>query len=170
MEYVLGFAFGLGIFQALFMRDMVGGSYRRALARSFISELTSMNCLMAGMIPVAMILKSRIPGAMSPLSPAFGFVMSMALMTGFIAAYPMNWWLVARRLKHGMLTVRRAPAPAHEAMPGMQHQSQGAQQMGAMAQHSGHAAPAVAAITIGIAIALSFLIMAAGIAIGGAFS
>ena len=27
MEYVLGFAFGLGIFQALFMRDMVGGSY-----------------------------------------------------------------------------------------------------------------------------------------------
>ena len=108
MEYVLGFGFGLGIFQALFMRDMVGGSYLRALARSFIPELTSMNCLMAGMIPVAMILKSRLPGASSPLSPVFWFVMSMALMTGFIAAYPMNWWLVACRLKHGMLTVRRA--------------------------------------------------------------
>jgi Domain of unknown function (DUF4396) len=170
MEYILGFAFGLGIFQALFMRDMVGGSYPRALARSFIPELTSMNCLMAGMIPVAMILKSRIPGATSPLSPAFWFVMSMALMTGFIAAYPMNWWLVARRLKHGMLTVRRAVAGAHEGMAGMQHQSQGAHQKGALTEHSGHAAPAVAAITIGIVIVLSFLIMAAGIAIGGAFS
>src|SRR5215469_822229 len=151
MEYVLGFGIGLGIFQALFMRDMVGGSYPRALARSFVPELTSMNCLMAGMIPVAMILKSRIPGAMSPLSPAFWFVRSMALMTGFIAAYPMNWWLVARRLKHGMLTVRRAGL-APEAMAGMQHQSQGAHQPGAMPEHSGQSAPAVPGITIGIAV------------------
>jgi len=30
MEYVLGFGIGLGIFQALFMRDMLGGSYPRA--------------------------------------------------------------------------------------------------------------------------------------------
>ena len=169
MEYVLGFGFGLGIFQALFMRDMVGGSYPRALARSFLPELTSMNCLMAGMIPVAMILKSRIPGATSPLSPAFWFVMSMALVTGFIAAYPMNWWLVARRLKHGMLTVRRAGL-ASGGMAGMQQQTQGAHQMGAMPEHSGHTAPAVPAITIGIVIVLSFLIMAAGIAIGVAFS
>ena len=169
MEYVLGFGFGLGIFQALFMRDMVGGSYPRALARSFIPELTSMNCLMAGMIPVAMILRSRIAGATSPLSPAFWFVMSMALMTGFSTAYPMNWWLVARRLKHGMLTVRRAGFPP-EGMAGRQHQSQGAHQMGALPEHSEHTAPAVPAITIGIVIVLSFLIMAAGIAIGLVFS
>jgi hypothetical protein len=96
--------------------------------------------------------------------------MSMALMTGFMAAYAMNWWLVARRLKHGMLTVRRAAASAHEGMAGMQHQSQGAHQTEAMTEHSGHAAPAVAAITIGIVIVVSFLIMAAGIAIGVAFS
>ena len=167
MEYVLGFGFGLGIFQALFMRDMVGGSYLRALARSFIPELTSMNCLMAGMIPVAMILKSRLPGASSPLSPVFWFVMSMALMTGFTAAYPMNWWLVARRLKHGMLTVRRAGL-AREGMAGMQHH--GAEQMRAMPEHSAHTEPAVPAVTIGIVIVLSFLLMAAGITIGVAFS
>jgi hypothetical protein len=169
MEYVLGFGFGLGIFQALFMRDMVGGSYPRALARSLVPELTSMNCLMAGMIPVAMILKSRIPGAASPLSAAFWFVMSMALMTGFIAAYPMNWWLVARRLKHGMLTVRRAGS-APDGIAGMQHQSQGAHQLGAMPEHSGQSAPAMPGTTIAIVIVLSFLIMTAGIAIGIAFS
>src|SRR5215475_9406605 len=51
LEYVLGFAFGWTIFQALFMRDMAGGSYLRALKSTFISELLSMNLLMTGMVP-----------------------------------------------------------------------------------------------------------------------
>jgi hypothetical protein len=94
----------------------------------------------------------------------------MALMTGFIAAYPMNWWLVARRLKHGMLTVRRAGL-APEGMAGVQHQSQGAaHQMGAMPEHLGRTESAVPAVTIGIMMVPSFLIMAAGIASGIAFS
>lgn len=32
LEYVLGFGFGWSIFQALFMRDMAGGSYERAVS------------------------------------------------------------------------------------------------------------------------------------------
>ena len=50
--------------------------------------------------------------------------MSMGLLVGFIVAYPMNWWLVAHHLKHGMMTVRPAVAVAvagahdHGAMPG----------------------------------------------------
>src|SRR5215471_14461026 len=82
--YVLGCAFGWTIFQALFMRDMSGGSYRRALADTFISELLSMNLLMAGMVPTVMALKSRIPFAADPTSPRFWFVMSMGLLVGFI--------------------------------------------------------------------------------------
>src|SRR5262249_31070655 len=54
VEYILGFAFGWTIFQALFMRDMAGGSYLRALRSTFISELLSMNLLMAGMVPTVM--------------------------------------------------------------------------------------------------------------------
>ena len=42
--------------------------------------------------------------------------MSMALLVGFIVAYPMNWWLVANHLKHGMMTVRPKEA-AGMAMP-----------------------------------------------------
>ena len=34
LEYVLGFGFGWTIFQALFMRDMAGGSYRRSGSRA----------------------------------------------------------------------------------------------------------------------------------------
>ncbi len=111
LEYVLGFAFGWTIFQALFMRDMSGGSYTRALADTFTSELLSMNLLMGGMIPTVMWLRANIPTAGDPLKPAFWFVMSMGLLVGFIVAYPMNWWLVANHLKHGMMTVRpKAPA------------------------------------------------------------
>src|SRR5712672_157400 len=51
LEYVLGFAFGWTIFQALFMRDMAGGSCSRALRSTFLPELLSMNFLMAGMTP-----------------------------------------------------------------------------------------------------------------------
>ena len=35
LEYILGFAFGWTIFQALFMRDMAGGSYLRALTSAW---------------------------------------------------------------------------------------------------------------------------------------
>ena len=38
LEYSLGFGFGWTIFQALFMRDMAGGSYRRSLAVTFVPE------------------------------------------------------------------------------------------------------------------------------------
>jgi Domain of unknown function (DUF4396) len=112
LEYVLGFAFGWMIFQALFMRDMVGGSYSRSLTSTFIPELLSMNLLMAGMVPTMMLLKMHLGGG-SPASPVFWFVMSMALLVGAILAYPMNWWLVSYHLKHGMMTVRAKPVAAH---------------------------------------------------------
>jgi hypothetical protein len=123
VEYILGFAFGWTIFQALFMRNsMPGGSYRRALASTFLPELLSMNFLMAGMMPTVMVLRRYIAAAENPTSPAFWFVMSMGLLVGFVVAYPMNWWLVANHLKHGMMTVRPAAAVAHdhgaEAMAG----------------------------------------------------
>jgi hypothetical protein len=119
LEYVLGFAFGWTIFQALFMRDMAGGSYKRALIGTFVPELLSMNLLMAGMVPTVMMLMAHIESARDPTTPNFWFVMSMGLLVGFVIAYPMNWWLVANRLKHGMMTVRPVSAvggaPAHDA-------------------------------------------------------
>ncbi len=106
LEYGLGFGFGWTIFQSLFMRDMAGGSYRRALASTFLPEFLSMNFLMAGMMPIASLGRALVGGKFDPLTPEFWFVMSMALLAGFVMAYPMNWWLVANGLKHGMLTVR----------------------------------------------------------------
>jgi hypothetical protein len=163
LEYVLGFAFGWTIFQALFMRDMAGGSYRRALTGTFLSELLSMNLLMAGMVPTVMALRAHIPAAADPVNPSFWFVMSMGLLIGFIVAYPMNWWLVAHHLKHGMMTVRPAGAMtggqahgAHAAMAGA------VAAMPAMEMGGGKPTrPPLPVMTL-----LSFLALAAGVALG----
>jgi len=114
LEYALGFGFGWAYFQAFAMRDMVGGSYTRSLKETFIPELLSMNLLMSGMIPTMKFLMPRIEGAGDPFQPAFWFTMSMALIGGFILAYPINWWLVVNNMKHGMLTVRRVDGSSAE--------------------------------------------------------
>lgn len=116
LEYALGFGFGWTIFQALFMRDMAGGSFRRALRETFIPELLSMNALMAAMVPVMTVMMAALPGSESPRGATFWFVMSMALLAGAVLAYPMNWWLVARHLKHGMMTVR-PPGTGEAGLP-----------------------------------------------------
>jgi hypothetical protein len=71
-EYLLGFSFGLLIFQA-FMRDMLGGSYGAALERSFMPEWLSMNAVMAGMTPVMVVLMSHDMQAMEVTSLAPGW-------------------------------------------------------------------------------------------------
>ena len=153
LEYVLGFGFGWTIFQALFMRDAAGGSYPVALKRTFIPELLSMNLLMAGMIPIAMTLRRHVDLASDPGSARFRFVMSMALLAGFIVAYPMNWSLVANHLKHGMMTV-----PPKREMAGMAMGGGGA--MAGMAGEGAKPLPSVATMT-----ALSVIALAAGLAL-----
>ena len=112
-EYVFGFAFGLLVFQALFMKDMLGGSYLEAVKRSFLPEWLSMNAVMAGMVPVMVILMTRDMAAMEPTSIRFWGTMSLASLVGLATAYPVNWWLVVTGLKHGMGTVRALGRGGH---------------------------------------------------------
>jgi uncharacterized protein DUF4396 len=118
-----------------------------------------MNLLMAGMIPTVMILRRQLPGADNPSTPTFWFVMSMGLLVGFIIAYPMNWWLVANKLKHGMMTVR--PAHAHvDAGTSHGHMSH----MSMAMDDRRPLRPSLLVMTL-----LSFLALAAGVAVGRLF-
>ncbi len=112
LEYVLGFGFGWAFFQAFAMRDMAGGSYLQSLRMTFLPELLSMNLLMTGMVLTSRFAMKSVDGGGDPTRPQFWSIMSMALIVGFVCAYPINWWLVANHLKHGMLTVRRGPKAA----------------------------------------------------------
>lgn len=130
VEYAFGFTFGLLIFQALFMKDMMGGSYRGAVRMSLAPEWLSMNLVMAGMLPVMVIVMSHDMAAMEANSLRFWGTMSLAVLVGGIAAYPVNLWLVAKGLKHGMGT---------ERPPGCDGLAEGAQQE-AMAVIAGYEA------------------------------
>jgi hypothetical protein len=107
-----------------------------------------MNCLMGGMIPVAALAWRGVPEAHDPTHGLFWFRMSIALMVGFAAAYPMNWWLVSNHLKHGMMTV---PAPGGAA----------AKKKAPMAMP-----PPVSRKKIAIATAISFAVLFVGLFIG----
>ena len=161
LEYILGFAFGWTIFQALFMRD-VGGAYGRALARTFVPELLSMNLLMAGMAPTATILGTRIASADDATTPSFWFVMSMGLLVGFITAYPINWWMVTYHLKHGMMTVRPAGATAGAHS----HSAQASVDDSRCAESGMHSGGGeVPRPPVPVMVLLSYLALAAGVAI-----
>lgn len=112
-EYVFGFAFGLLIFQALFMKSIMGVSYLTAVRRTFLPEWLSMNAVMAGMIPTMVILMSMDMRAMEATSIRFWGIMSLASLIGLAVAFPVNVWLVATGLKHGMGTVRALGAGGH---------------------------------------------------------
>ncbi len=117
VEYVAGFLLGLFIFQALFMRRIMGGSYWENVRRSFMPEFLSMNMMMAGMAPIMIFLMmGRDMRAMWPGEPLFWFVMSLGVVAGFFVAYPINVWLVAKGMKHGLMTVReRGKETSHAA-------------------------------------------------------
>lgn len=168
-EYVFGFAFGLLIFQALFMREMVGGSYLRALRASFIPEWLSMNAVMAGMIPVMVVLMSRDIASMHASSIRFWGVMSLATLVGFAVAYPVNLWLVGVRLKHGMGTVRALGHGGHSmaAERRLEPEAAGPKAMAGMEQMAAQSRvtrPQIVAMTV-----LTLLALAAGVSIASVY-
>jgi manganese oxidase len=117
VEYIAGFAFGLFIFQSLFMKSMMGGTYWENVRKSFVPEFISMNFMMAGMAPVmSFLMMGRDMRAMEPTELLFWGVMSIGVIAGFILAYPSNVWMVARQLKHGLMT-ERGPKWEGAAMP-----------------------------------------------------
>ena len=123
VEYLAGFAFGLFIFQSLFMKNMMGGSYLENVKKSFMPEFISMNAMMAGMAPVmSLLMMGRDMRAMDPAELLFWGVMSLGVIAGFAMAYPVNVWMVSRRMKHGLMTRRDAgkdgasSSPAEAAM------------------------------------------------------
>lgn len=174
LEYVLGFGFGWMIFQALFMKNSMGGSYAEALRKTFLAELLSMNGLMAGMVALTSVAKANVPGSDSPLSPTFWFIMSMGLLTGFVVAYPINWWLVTNHLKHGMMTVRASKTGA-EVEPGG-HQNREMPEMkgeSASGEHAGHgggaAMSAPSAGVLALMTILTFVLFGVGLAVAAVF-
>ena len=118
IEYAAGFICGLFIFQALMMIKMFNGNYFMAVRKTFFAEAVSMNFVMAGMIPTMVLLAAVWPESMEPTAWVFWFRMSLASIAGGILAFPINAWLVHKKLKHGCMTL---PGADGAAAPKMGH-------------------------------------------------
>lgn len=169
IEYLAGFAFGLFIFQALFMKRMMGGSYWQNVRQSFLPEFISMNAMMAGMAPVmSFLMMGRDMRAMDPLELMFWAVMSLGVIAGFIIAYPANVWMVAKGLKHGLMTERDAPDKLMHASAHDGHGAMGA--AGSGSKHSAHSGPHVVTQPQLAAVSgVTLMLLAAGMVIPGFF-
>jgi hypothetical protein len=77
-----------------------------------------MNFMMAGMAPVmSFLMTGRDMRAMEPTEFLFWGVMSIGVIAGFILAYPSNVWMVARQLKHGLMTERKPSGSGQRCLP-----------------------------------------------------
>ena len=119
VEYATGFAFGLFIFQSLFMKSVMGGTYWQNVRNTFLPEFISMNFMMAGMAPVmSFLMMGRDMRAMDPTELLFWGVMSLGVIVGFATAYPANVWMVKAGLKHGLMTERKGASHMHHGHSG----------------------------------------------------
>jgi FtsP/CotA-like multicopper oxidase with cupredoxin domain len=173
IEYTAGFLFGLLIFQALFMRKTMGGTYGESVAHSFLPELISMNCMMAGMAPVMVFLMmGRDMRAMWPGEPLFWMVMSLGVTAGFAVAYPVNVWLVSSGMKHGLMTDRGASSedgsrikqPHASAGTSHDHRMASMPTVGGGRMHADVTRPQLVTITL-----FTLLMLAAGMTLPSAF-
>jgi hypothetical protein len=101
-EYLVGFAFGLFIFQRKSM-TMMTDSIPMQLAMAFRAEFFSMLTVMGGMGAVmAYVTPMVVTQQPKPLTAAFwGFGM-LGLLVGYIFTFPMNWLMIKVGWKHGM--------------------------------------------------------------------
>jgi len=164
VEYIAGFSFGLFIFQSLFMKEMLGGTYWENVRKTFLPEFISMNAMMAGMAPImSLLMMGRDMRAMEPTELVFWGVMSVGVMAGFALAYPFNAWLVQRQLKHGLMTERREGSKfdielkekhrSHTGQTSEKHETHDAQGSGRHGMETDATVPQLAAVA-GIALLL----------------
>jgi hypothetical protein len=101
-EYLVGFAFGLFIFQRKSMA-MMTDDIPTQLAMAFRAEFFSMLTVMGGMGAVMTYITPMVATQQpKPLTAAFwGFGM-FGLLVGYVFTFPMNWLIVKVGWKHGM--------------------------------------------------------------------
>jgi hypothetical protein len=102
-EYLLGFVLGWLLFQYPAMKSMGNDSVRLTLWKAGRAEFFSMITLMTGMILILRFVAPRLVSSPPmPTTAAFWGIAFFALLIGSLLTYPMNWWLVSIRWKHGM--------------------------------------------------------------------
>ena len=98
------FALLIGIlFQYYAIKPMRKISTAKAVVAAFKADALSLTCWQIGMYGWMAVVFFVIFGHKIPVTdPLFWFMMQIAMLFGFLTAYPMNWWLIKKGIKEAM--------------------------------------------------------------------
>lgn len=102
MDFCLAFAVGI-VFQYYSIAPMRGISGWEGIKAALRADTVSLVSFEIGMF-AWMALSSQVffRHNLEPTQPAYWFNMQIAMLVGFVTAYPANWWLMKKGLKEAM--------------------------------------------------------------------
>jgi hypothetical protein len=102
MDFIFAFVIGI-LFQYYAIKPMRKISSGAALLAALKADTLSLSCWQIGMYGWMAIVFFVIFGYKIPVTdPLFWFMMQIAMLFGFLTAYPMNWWLIRKGIKEPM--------------------------------------------------------------------
>jgi hypothetical protein len=106
VDYVFAFGFGIA-FQYFTIAPMQGLGVKDGLIAAFKADALSLTAWQVGMYGIMAIagfwvFRTLLGTELETASFEFWLAMQVAMVGGFITAYPVNWWLVRRGIKEAM--------------------------------------------------------------------
>lgn len=103
LDFILALLIG-ALFQFFAIRPMMrSASVFHVFGRALRVDFLSLTSWQVGMYLCSyLILNVMFHGTVTHSSPIFWFAMQLAMLAGFVCAYPMNWFLVSRGIKPAM--------------------------------------------------------------------
>ncbi len=102
LDYILAFCFGIA-FQYFTIKPMRGMSVGDGLVAALKADTLSLTAWQVGMYGWMAIVVFLIFGhELDKTEPVFWFMMQIAMLAGFLTAYPVNWWLLKAGIKEAM--------------------------------------------------------------------
>ena len=106
LDFIVAFGFGVAFqyFTIKPMRDLSPWEGLRQAVKADTLSLISWQVGMYGFMALAQfwLFRSLIGVPLEVPTPEFWFMMQIAMVCGFVTAYPVNWWLIVRGTKEAM--------------------------------------------------------------------
>jgi hypothetical protein len=101
-DFILAYAFGI-VFQYFAIAPMRGLPLLPGLRAAVQADTLSLTAFEIGLFAwMAFMTFLPFHHALSPLQPAYWFLMQIGMAIGFVTSYPANWFLVAKGIKEPM--------------------------------------------------------------------
>ncbi len=103
LDYIVAFVFGIAFqyFTIKPMRELSVGEGLKAAVKADTLSLTAWQIGMYGWMAISFFLLFS-PETLRPNNPVFWFMMQIGMVCGFLTSYPVNWWLLSKKIKEVM--------------------------------------------------------------------